>query len=78
MRDARSTSTRLTRWPSGPVWAVTSVDPSIWSAISAILAGELPIFTPPALPRPPAWICAFTTHRWPPSSSATRAAAFDV
>ena len=26
--------------------------------------------TPPALPRPPAWICAFTTQTGPPSSSA--------
>ena len=25
-------------------------------------------FTPPALPRPPAWICAFTTHSRPPSA----------
>src|SRR6188474_2894279 len=24
-------------------------------------------FTPPPLPRPPAWICAFTTHTLPPS-----------
>src|SRR5436190_837340 len=26
--------------------------------------------TPPALPRPPAWICALTTHTGPPSCSA--------
>jgi hypothetical protein len=26
--------------------------------------------TPPALPRPPAWICAFTTQTGPPSSLA--------
>ena len=26
--------------------------------------------TPPALPRPPAWICAFTTQTGPPSSCA--------
>ena len=26
--------------------------------------------TPPALPRPPAWICAFTTQTGPPSSFA--------
>ena len=25
--------------------------------------------TPPALPRPPAWICAFTTQTGPPSCS---------
>ena len=24
-------------------------------------------FTPPPLPRPPAWICALTTHTGPPS-----------
>src|SRR6476659_9839722 len=28
---------------------------------------DLTTLTPPALPRPPAWICAFTTQTGPPS-----------
>src|SRR5689334_18034742 len=31
---------------------------------------DLTTLTPPALPRPPAWICAFTTQTGPPSSCA--------
>src|SRR3954469_8674501 len=31
---------------------------------------DLTTLTPPALPRPPAWICAFTTQTGPPSSVA--------
>ena len=31
---------------------------------------DLASFTPPALPRPPAWTCAFTTQPSPPSFSA--------
>src|SRR6516164_7816661 len=31
---------------------------------------DLTTFTPPALPRPPAWICAFSTQTGPPSSLA--------
>jgi hypothetical protein len=75
MRLARSTSTRCTRLPSGPVWSVTSVVPIIWSATSATFAGELASLMPPPLPRPPAWIWALITQRVPPSSSATRWAA---
>ena len=68
-----------TRWPSGPVCARDERGARASGRRSRrSCAGELPSFTPPALPRPPAWIWAFTTQRWPPSSSATRAAAFDV
>src|SRR3990172_573558 len=74
MRLARSTSTRWTRLPSVPVCAVISVEPIIWSASSATFSTEFATLTPPPLPRPPAWIWAFTTQRIPPSSSATRAA----
>src|SRR6476661_8688949 len=35
---------------------------------------DLTTLTPPALPRPPAWICAFTTQTGPPSSFAAFAA----
>ncbi len=59
----------LTNLPSGPVWCVTSTCPSIFEAISFTSAGVLQRCTPPLkpflktpLPRPPAWICAFTTR----------------
>src|SRR5256885_1015805 len=35
--------------------------PSIFSAIAAASTSFFAILTPPPLPRPPAWICAFTT-----------------
>src|ERR1700675_487296 len=35
--------------------------PSILSAMSPASLADLAIFTPPPLPRPPAWICALTT-----------------
>ena len=47
--------------PSGPVWCVTSLMPIIWRANSAASVEFLATLTPPPLPRPPAWICAFTT-----------------
>ncbi len=56
--------------PSGPVWCVTSVMPRIFPASSLTSAGDLATFTPPPLPRPPAWIWAFTTQTLPPRVSA--------
>src|SRR5580700_11254796 len=47
--------------PPGPVCGVTSFMPKMDLARSAASAGDFASFTPPALPRPPAWICAFTT-----------------
>jgi len=37
------------------------------AAALAASSAERTSFTPPALPRPPAWICALTTHFLPPS-----------
>ena len=56
--------------PSGPVWWVTSVMPRILLASSFTSAIDLATFTPPPLPRPPAWIWALTTQTLPPSDSA--------
>src|SRR5216683_5355479 len=44
--------------------------PRILPAHSRTSASDLTTFTPPPLPRPPAWICAFTTQTLPPSSRA--------
>src|SRR5207237_541952 len=57
--------------PCGPVWCVTSVMPRIFFARSRTSSMDLATFTPPPLPRPPAWICAFTTQTLPPSFCAT-------
>src|SRR6267142_4004490 len=42
--------------------------PRIFEACSRTSSGDFATLTPPPLPRPPAWICAFTTHTLPPSS----------
>ena len=59
--------TVCTRRPAGPVWAVTSVWPSILPAIARAAALSAQNLTPPLkplvnvpLPRPPAWIWDFT------------------
>src|SRR5258706_10321778 len=39
---------------------------------------DLTTLTPPALPRPPAWICAFTTQTGPPSACAALTASSTV
>ncbi len=70
MSAPSSISRRRTFWPSGPVWCVTSCMPMICSAYSLTCSSDLATFTPPPLPRPPAWIWALTTHTGPPSSSA--------
>ena len=61
---------RLTTLPFGPVWCVTSVEPSRRFASFSTSSIDFTTLTPPALPRPPAWICAFTTQTGPPSSFA--------
>ncbi len=75
MSQPSSTSTWRTIWPSGPVWMVTSWLPSrlvaTWRASSALLTSCTPccsgfsLIVP--LPRPPAWIWAFTTAIGEPS-----------
>ena len=72
-----STSTRLTFLPSGPVWWVTSVIPSMSLVSCSTSPMDRASFTPPPLPRPPAWICALTTHTSPPSRRAMSAASTD-
>src|SRR5450631_2446416 len=67
MSAPSSTRRRRTTRPWGPVWCVTSVMPSIFEAMSRTSSMERASFTPPPLPRPPAWIWAFTTHTGPPS-----------
>src|SRR3954449_4223950 len=54
--------------------------PSILRAISPASSGLLASFTPPPFPRPPAWICAFTTHTglFASSSRAARVASSAV
>src|SRR5262252_6152879 len=42
-----------------------------WAFTSSMERASL---TPPPLPRPPAWICAFTTHTGPPSDFAAATA----
>src|SRR5512140_228554 len=39
--------------------------PRIWPAKVLTSSSDFANFTPPPLPRPPAWICAFTTHTLP-------------
>ena len=51
--------------PSGGVCGVFSIMPRIWLAAASAAAGSSASLTPPALPRPPAWTCAFTTTRPP-------------
>src|SRR5213594_242617 len=48
--------------------------PRIFEACSRTCSTDLASLTPPPLPRPPAWICAFTTHTLPPSSRAAATA----
>src|SRR5688572_27753258 len=41
--------------------------PRILAACALTSARDFATLTPPPLPRPPAWICALTTHTLPPS-----------
>src|SRR5687767_14885990 len=74
MSAPASTSRRRTFCPCGPVWGVTSCMPRICFAFSRTSSSDFATFTPPPLPRPPAWICALTTHRVPPSCFAASTA----
>src|SRR5581483_2258468 len=67
MSAPSSISRRRTFWPCGPVWCVTRFMPSIFLDRSLTSSSDFATFTPPPLPRPPAWICAFTTQTLPPS-----------
>ena len=58
----RCRAVRTCRACLGPVCFVTSVMPSIAAAPASRRRASLHPLTPPALPRPPAWICAFTTR----------------
>ena len=69
---------RRTFWPSGPVWWVLSCMPRISPASFFTSSMLLATFTPPPLPRPPAWIWAFTTHTGPPSFWAASTASCTV
>jgi hypothetical protein len=53
---------------AGGVCGVFSIMPMMASAFSRTSSMFLASFTPPPLPRPPAWICAFTTHHLVPVS----------
>ena len=64
---------RRTTRPSGPVWCVLRVMPSIAFAIASHSARLFASFTPPPLPRPPAWIWAFTTTGKPRPLAASTA-----
>src|SRR5262249_57632543 len=65
---------RLTSWARGRGWWVTSVEPSSRLASVFTSSIDLTTLTPPALPRPPAWIWAFTTTTGVPRSVAALAA----
>src|SRR5687768_11749372 len=54
-------NSRCTFLPSGPVCGVTRVIPKIFLIAASASALVFATFTPPPLPRPPAWICALTT-----------------
>src|SRR3990170_2991703 len=73
MGEASSTSTLSTLIPSGGVCGVLSLMPRIWRAATSADAGSPASFTPPALPRPPACTCAFTTTVPPRRSAIARA-----
>jgi hypothetical protein len=68
-----STRTRRTIRPSGPVWWVRSRMPSMSFATDSASSAERASLTPPPLPRPPAWIWAFTTTGKPSSFAASTA-----
>ena len=61
MAEPASISSRCTFCPAGPVWWVTSCIPRIAFAAASAASTVFTTFTPPPLPRPPAWIWAFTT-----------------
>src|SRR6266702_1573202 len=60
-----------TRWT---VWPLMSM-PRMAAALASVSSGVSASFTPPALPRPPVFTCAFTTTVCPNRSAAARACA---
>src|SRR5262245_48060184 len=70
-------STERTRMPSGGVCGLLSFMPRICCAARWAPSGSSAGLMPPALPRPPACTCAFTTT-WPPSRAATARASAGV
>jgi len=74
MSTPSSMSSRRTVWPCTPVWWVTNRMPSMSCAWARTSSSERASLTPPPLPRPPAWICALTTHSGPPSRRAASTA----
>jgi len=70
MSLASVTSTRCTVWPLMSI-------PRMAAAFSSASSGVAASLTPPALPRPPVFTCAFTTTV-PPSSRAAAAASGGV
>src|SRR5881409_1216001 len=73
--EASSTSTERTGMPSGGVCGVFSLMPRICRAARSAPSASSASLMPPALPRPPACTCAFTTIRPPRRVAATRASA---
>src|ERR1044071_5518115 len=67
MSAPSSTRSLRTFCPSGPVWWVFSCIPKMEEASLRTSSRDFATLTPPPLPRPPAWICAFTTQTLPPS-----------
>src|SRR5687767_13646833 len=65
---------RRTFCPSGPVWWVFNCMPRIAPACWRTSSRDFATLTPPPLPRPPAWICALTTHTLPPRRLAASSA----
>src|SRR4030095_1740174 len=68
-------STERTRIPSGGVWGVLSFMPRICCAARWAPSGSSASLIPPALPRPPACTCAFTTTLPPRRAATARASA---
>src|SRR4029077_18229549 len=68
-------STERTRMPSDGVWGVLSFMPRICCAARWAPSGSSASLIPPALPRPPACTCAFTTTLPPRRAATARASA---
>ncbi len=68
-----SIRSRRTTRPSGPVWWVRRVMPSMPLASDSHSSAERASLTPPPFPRPPAWIWALTTTGKPSPLAASTA-----
>jgi hypothetical protein len=78
MREPDSTHTLRTTLPSAPVCGVRSRMPRISLATRFASDGDFASLMPPALPRPPACTCAFTTTTSAPSARAASSASAGV